>query len=62
MNFYKNAWSFDRFVLGTYAYVNTAKVSKYGSRGTLESPLFNPTPPYSSDPNSSYHQSCQVGI
>lgn len=49
-------------VLGTYAYVNTAKGSKYGTRSTLESPLFNPTPPYSSDPNSPYYQSCQVSI
>ncbi|XP_035737787.1 ALK tyrosine kinase receptor-like isoform X3 [Vespa mandarinia] len=49
-----------RNITGTYAYVNTAKGIKYGSRGTLESPLFNPTPPYSSDPNSSYHQSCQI--
>ncbi|XP_046835258.1 ALK tyrosine kinase receptor isoform X2 [Vespa crabro] len=49
-----------RNITGTYAYVNTAKGIKYGSRGTLESPLFNPTPPYSSDPNSFYHQSCQI--
>lgn len=33
---------------------------KYGNRGTIESPLYNPTPPYSSNPKSPYYQSCQV--
>ncbi|XP_070151129.1 ALK tyrosine kinase receptor isoform X2 [Polyergus mexicanus] len=48
---------------GTYAYVNMASKSqfiRYGSRGTLESPLYNPTPPYSSDPKSPYRYSCQI--
>ncbi|XP_012522088.2 ALK tyrosine kinase receptor [Monomorium pharaonis] len=48
---------------GTYAFVNMAGYSKnvaYGSKGTITSPLYNPTPPYSSDPNSSYYRSCQV--
>ncbi|XP_076176518.1 anaplastic lymphoma kinase isoform X2 [Ptiloglossa arizonensis] len=45
---------------GTYTYVNMSKKVEYGSRGTIESPLYNPTPPYSSDPKSRYHRSCQV--
>ncbi|XP_076635362.1 anaplastic lymphoma kinase isoform X1 [Colletes latitarsis] len=45
---------------GTYAYVNMSKKIVYGSRATIESPLYNPTPPYSSDPKSRYHRSCQV--
>ncbi|KAL6421509.1 hypothetical protein ACFW04_014280 [Cataglyphis niger] len=48
---------------GTYAFVNMASKSQhvgYGSRATIESPLYNPTPPYSSDPKSPYHQSCQI--
>ncbi|XP_076236265.1 anaplastic lymphoma kinase isoform X2 [Calliopsis andreniformis] len=45
---------------GTYAYVNMSKRVDYGSRGTIESPLYNPTPPYSSDPESPYYKSCQV--
>jgi len=35
---------------------------EYGSRGTIESPLYNPTPPYSNDPKSLYYQSCQVCV
>lgn len=53
------------YLTGTYAYVNMASKSqfiRYGSRGTLESPLYNPTPPYSSDPESPYHHSCQVCV
>ncbi|KAG7206284.1 hypothetical protein KM043_003665 [Ampulex compressa] len=49
-----------RNATGTYAYVNMSKRADYGSRGTIESPVYNPTPPYSSDPKSRYHQSCQV--
>ncbi|XP_034171879.1 anaplastic lymphoma kinase isoform X1 [Osmia lignaria lignaria] len=45
---------------GTYAYVNMSKRVEYGSRGTIESPLYNPTPPYSSDIKSPYYGSCQV--
>ncbi|XP_053974206.1 ALK tyrosine kinase receptor isoform X2 [Hylaeus volcanicus] len=45
---------------GTYAFVNMSKKSDYGSRGTIESPLYNPTPPYSSDVKSRYYRSCQV--
>ncbi|XP_015429458.1 PREDICTED: ALK tyrosine kinase receptor [Dufourea novaeangliae] len=45
---------------GTYAYVDVSKQVKLGSRGTIESPLYNPTPPYSSDANSRYYRSCQV--
>ncbi|CAK9818713.1 ALK tyrosine kinase receptor [Anthophora plagiata] len=45
---------------GTYAYVNMSKQVVYGSRGTIESPLYNPTPPYSSDKTSRYYRSCQV--
>ncbi|XP_051176144.1 leukocyte tyrosine kinase receptor-like [Leptopilina boulardi] len=45
---------------GTFAYVNMSKRADYGSRGTINSPLFNPTPPYSSDPTSPYFQTCQV--
>jgi len=48
---------------GTYAFVNMASnalIIKYGSRGTITSPLYNPTPPYSNDPNSPYYRSCQV--
>ncbi|XP_014612844.1 PREDICTED: ALK tyrosine kinase receptor [Polistes canadensis] len=48
-----------RNATGTYVYVNTAR-GNYGYEGLLESPLFNPTPPYSNDPNSSYHHSCQI--
>lgn len=33
---------------------------EYGSHGTIESPLYNPTPPYNGDPQSPYHKSCQV--
>ena len=49
-----------RNVFGIYAYVNMSKKVDYGSRATIESPLYNPTPLYSSDPKSRYHQSCQV--
>ncbi|XP_032676195.1 MAM and LDL-receptor class A domain-containing protein 1-like [Odontomachus brunneus] len=45
---------------GTYAYVDMFKRVAYGSRGTIESPLYNPTPPYSSDPKNLFYQSCQV--
>ncbi|XP_025157747.1 ALK tyrosine kinase receptor [Harpegnathos saltator] len=45
---------------GTYAYVEMSKRVEYGSRGTIESSLYNPTPPYSSDIKSPYYQSCQV--
>ncbi|XP_076675839.1 anaplastic lymphoma kinase isoform X2 [Andrena cerasifolii] len=49
-----------RNAFGIYAYVNMSKKVDYGSRATIESPLYNPTPLYSSDPKSRYHQSCQV--
>ncbi|XP_033212809.1 ALK tyrosine kinase receptor [Belonocnema kinseyi] len=49
-----------RNATGTFAYVNMSKRADYGSRGTISSPLYNPTPPYSSDPTSPYFQSCQV--
>ncbi|XP_012145693.1 anaplastic lymphoma kinase isoform X2 [Megachile rotundata] len=50
---------------GTYAYVNMSKAvnmpkANYGSRGTIESPLYNPTPPYSSDEKSPYYKTCEV--
>ncbi|KAL6257987.1 hypothetical protein P5V15_011582 [Pogonomyrmex californicus] len=48
---------------GTYAYVNMASKKAgvmYGSRGTISSPVYNPTPPYSSNPKSEYYQSCQI--
>ncbi|XP_078052989.1 anaplastic lymphoma kinase isoform X3 [Augochlora pura] len=45
---------------GTYAYVNVSKALGLGSSGTIESPLFNPTPLYSSDKKSPYYRSCQV--
>ncbi|KYN34630.1 ALK tyrosine kinase receptor [Trachymyrmex septentrionalis] len=46
---------------GTYAFVNMAsKNIKYGSRGTITSPLYNPTPPYASNRESPFHKSCQV--
>ncbi|KAK1117952.1 hypothetical protein K0M31_015619 [Melipona bicolor] len=45
---------------GTYAYVSMSTRVEYGSRGTIESPTYNPTPPYNGDPKSPYHQSCQV--
>ncbi|XP_017880511.1 ALK tyrosine kinase receptor isoform X2 [Ceratina calcarata] len=45
---------------GTYAYVNMLQRGKYGSRATIESPVYNPTPPYNGDTKSGYHQSCQV--
>ncbi|XP_029176509.1 ALK tyrosine kinase receptor-like isoform X2 [Nylanderia fulva] len=51
---------------GTYAYVNMASKNihgmnnKYGNRGTIESPLYNPTPPYSNNSTSPYHRSCQI--
>ncbi|KOC67358.1 MAM and LDL-receptor class A domain-containing protein C10orf112 [Habropoda laboriosa] len=45
---------------GTYAYVNMSQRGLYGSQGTIESPLYNPTPPYSSDNSTRYYQSCQV--
>ncbi|XP_011256082.1 ALK tyrosine kinase receptor isoform X1 [Camponotus floridanus] len=55
-----------RNATGTYVYVNMATKNafgmniEYGSRGTIESPLYNPTPPYSNDPKSLYYQSCQI--
>lgn len=48
---------------GTYAFVNMASkhtAVAYGSRGTLTSPVYNPTPPYSSNPKNPFYQSCQV--
>ncbi|XP_018396574.1 PREDICTED: ALK tyrosine kinase receptor [Cyphomyrmex costatus] len=48
---------------GTYAFVNMAsKYTQilYGSRGTITSSLYNPTPPYSSNPKSPYYRSCQI--
>ncbi|XP_011703178.1 PREDICTED: ALK tyrosine kinase receptor isoform X2 [Wasmannia auropunctata] len=45
---------------GTYAFVNMAKSVPYGSRASIVSPLYNPTPPYSSDPKSPYYRSCQI--
>ncbi|XP_067210065.1 ALK tyrosine kinase receptor isoform X2 [Linepithema humile] len=49
---------------GTYAYLNMAPKHvlgvAYGSRGTIDSPLYNPTPPYSSDPENPFYRSCQV--
>ncbi|XP_017761306.1 PREDICTED: leukocyte tyrosine kinase receptor isoform X2 [Eufriesea mexicana] len=45
---------------GTYAYVSMSTRVKYASRGTIESPLYNPTPPYHGDPKSPYYKSCQV--
>ncbi|XP_063995101.1 leukocyte tyrosine kinase receptor isoform X2 [Diachasmimorpha longicaudata] len=45
---------------GTYAFVNSSRGNGLGDRATLNSPIFNPTPPYSSDPKSPYYQSCQV--
>ncbi|XP_061927825.1 leukocyte tyrosine kinase receptor isoform X5 [Apis cerana] len=45
---------------GTYAYVSMSPKVEYGSHGTIESPLYNPTPPYNGDPQSFYYKSCQV--
>ncbi|XP_043282880.1 ALK tyrosine kinase receptor isoform X2 [Venturia canescens] len=45
---------------GTYAVVILTRTVPYGSQGTLESPIFNPIPPYTSDPKSPYYRSCQV--
>ncbi|KAL0123932.1 hypothetical protein PUN28_006035 [Cardiocondyla obscurior] len=48
---------------GVYAYVNMGfkhTAVTYGSRAIMTSPLYNPTPPYNSDPKSSYYRSCQV--
>ncbi|XP_076300861.1 anaplastic lymphoma kinase isoform X1 [Lasioglossum baleicum] len=45
---------------GTYAYVNVSKALRLGSSATIESPIFNPTPPYSSDKDSPYYKSCQA--
>ncbi|XP_024885516.1 leukocyte tyrosine kinase receptor [Temnothorax curvispinosus] len=52
-----------RNATGMYAFVNMGfkhAAVKYGSRATMTSPLYNPTPPYSRDPNSPYYRSCQV--
>lgn len=49
-----------RNATGTYAYVDMSKPVKYGSSATIESPLYNPTPPYSSDPKSRYYRSCKL--
>ncbi|XP_011304808.1 ALK tyrosine kinase receptor isoform X2 [Fopius arisanus] len=45
---------------GTYAFVNSSRGNGLGDRATLNSPVFNPTPPYSSDPDSPYEHSCQM--
>lgn len=50
------------FIPGTYVYVNMSGSLKYGDRARLESPVYNPTPPYSSDETSPYFKSCQVSI
>ncbi|XP_015594749.1 ALK tyrosine kinase receptor isoform X1 [Cephus cinctus] len=49
-----------RNTTGTYAFVDMSRRAEYGSRATIESPVFNPTPPYNSDRTSPYYQSCQV--
>ncbi|XP_031836034.1 anaplastic lymphoma kinase isoform X3 [Nomia melanderi] len=45
---------------GTYAYVNMYKRLGLGSSSTLESPIYNPTPPYHNDEKSPYYKTCQV--
>ncbi|XP_068993762.1 ALK tyrosine kinase receptor isoform X2 [Neodiprion pinetum] len=45
---------------GNYVYVNMSGSLHYGDRARLESPVYNPTPPYSSDANNPYYKSCQV--
>ncbi|XP_014489492.1 PREDICTED: ALK tyrosine kinase receptor isoform X2 [Dinoponera quadriceps] len=45
---------------GTYAYAQMNNRVAYGSRATIESPLYNPTPPYSSDSKNPYYQTCQI--
>ncbi|XP_034934100.1 leukocyte tyrosine kinase receptor isoform X2 [Chelonus insularis] len=45
---------------GTYAFVNSSRAHGLGESATLNSPIFNPTPPYSADSESPYFQSCQV--
>ncbi|KAK0161971.1 hypothetical protein PV327_008362 [Microctonus hyperodae] len=45
---------------GTYALVILKPNHDLGESATLNSPIFNPTPPYSSNPKSSYYRSCQV--
>ncbi|XP_011878033.1 PREDICTED: ALK tyrosine kinase receptor [Vollenhovia emeryi] len=48
---------------GMYAFVNMASkhaAVAYGSRATMTSPVYNPTPPYSNDPKNPYYRSCQV--
>lgn len=48
------------YIKGTYAFVNSSRSNGLGDRATLSSPIFNPTPPYNSDPKSPYYKSCQV--
>ncbi|XP_031782038.1 leukocyte tyrosine kinase receptor isoform X2 [Nasonia vitripennis] len=46
---------------GTYAYVDMSKTDlQLGSRATINSPIFNPTPPYNHQPGSPYKNSCKV--
>ncbi|XP_066597119.1 leukocyte tyrosine kinase receptor [Prorops nasuta] len=49
---------------GTYAYVEMSKRKvqrgELGDSAIMNSSIFNPTPPYSSDPNSSYFESCKI--
>ena len=43
---------------GTFPYGTV----QYGNKGVLNSPIFNPTPPYHSDERSPYYMSCKVGV
>ncbi|XP_008548464.1 ALK tyrosine kinase receptor isoform X1 [Microplitis demolitor] len=49
-----------RNVTGTYAFVNSSRNHGLGESATINSPIFNPTPPYHADPKSRYYNSCQV--
>lgn len=55
-------------IAGTYIYVTMPassfgdRASMFGDQAGLDSPLFNPTPPYSSDKTNPYYRSCQVSI
>ncbi|XP_012251030.2 ALK tyrosine kinase receptor isoform X2 [Athalia rosae] len=45
---------------GSYMYVNMSGKTEYGYGAVMASPVYNPTPPYSSNETNPYYKSCQA--
>lgn len=51
-----------KLFLGTYAYVDMSGPSYLGSAARMESVHFHPPPPFCSNPESKYYNSCYVSL